>query len=125
MLILDTHAFIWWMTDDANLPTRCRTMIANPAQDVGVPSVSLYEWSYKYLIGKIPIDLPPDLPDLLRRSRFQILDMTSAVAVRAGRMPNTHRDPWDRIIAAHGIEAASAILTIDPAIAALGAKTVW
>jgi PIN domain nuclease of toxin-antitoxin system len=125
MLILDTHAFIWWMTDDVHLPARGRAMIGDPAEDVAVPSASFYEWSYKHMIGKIPIDVPPDLPELLRKSRFRILDMTAAVAVRAGRLPNTHRDPWDRIIAAHGIETASPILTADPALAALGAKTVW
>jgi PIN domain nuclease of toxin-antitoxin system len=123
--ILDTHALIWWLTDDAHLPARVRKLIADPAQDLGIATASLYECAYKYKFGKVPIDVSVELPDLLRRGRFRLLDMTWAVAVRAGRLPNVHRDPWDRIIAAHGIEADCAILTVDEGIAALGAKTVW
>jgi PIN domain nuclease of toxin-antitoxin system len=125
MLILDTHALIWWMTDDAHLPARIRKRIADPVQDIAVATASLYECSYKHKLGKVPIDVSDELPDLMRRSRLRVLDMTWAVAVRAGRLPSVHRDPWDRIIAAHGIEADCPILTVDEGIAALGAKTVW
>lgn len=125
MFILDTHALVWWMTDDAHLPARVRKLVADPAQDLAIATASLYECSYKYNLGKVPIDVSVELPDLVRRNRFRVLDMTWAVAVRAGRLPNVHRDPWDRIIAAHGIEAGCPILTVDEGIAALGAKTLW
>jgi PIN domain nuclease of toxin-antitoxin system len=125
MLILDTHALIWWMTDDDHLPARVRHRIADATEDVALTTASLYECSYKYKLGRIPIDVSIELPDLVRKNRLRVLDMTAGVALRAGRLPNAHRDPWDRIIAAHGLEADSAILTVDNAIAALGAKTLW
>ena len=125
MLILDTHALIWWMTDDAHLPARNRTRIADPSEDVAITTATLYECSYKYKLGKTSVDVSVELPELIRRNRFRVLDMTARVAVRAGRLSNAHRDPWDRIIAAHGIDSDSPVLTVDPSIAALGAKTLW
>lgn len=125
MLILDTHALIWWMTDDPHLPARVRKLIADPGQDVAIATASLYECSFKYMLGRIPIDVSIELPALVRRNRLRVLDMTWAVAVLAGQLPNLHRDPWDRIIAAHGLDAGCPILTVDKGIAALGAKTLW
>lgn len=125
MIILDTHALIWWLNDDKHLSTRVRAAIADPTEDVAIASASLYECSYKYMLGRLPIDMAAELPELLRKGRLRVLDMTAGVALRAGRLPSYHRDPWDRIIAAHGIEAGCRIATADPGIAALGAATLW
>ena len=125
MLILDTHALIWWLTDAGHLSLRARAAIAEQSEDVAITSASLYECVYKHLLGRLPVDMAAELPPLLRRSRFRVLDMTANVAMRAGRLTAKHRDPWDRIIAAHGIEAGCPIVTADPAIATLGAKTLW
>ena len=113
------------MTDDHHLPPRVRSRIADPDQNCAIATASLYECAYKYMLGKISIDVSLELPGLVRKSRFQLLDMTSEVALRAGRLASVHRDPWDRIIAAHGLEAGCPIMTVDPAIARLGAATVW
>lgn len=125
MLILDTHTLIWWLADDAHLSRVARAAIADPNEDVMVASASLYECSYKYMLGRLPIDMSAELPDLLRRDRMRVLDLTASVAIRAGGLRGKHRDPWDRTIAAHGIEVGCPIVTADPAIAALGAKTLW
>jgi PIN domain nuclease of toxin-antitoxin system len=90
-----------------------------------ISAVSHYEIAFKAAIGKLDDDLVVALPLLLRQERFQGLDVTPEVALAAGRLPPIHRDPWDRIIAMQSMTNGWPVITSDPAISELGAKTVW
>lgn len=123
--IVDTHALIWWLRDRPALSARARAAIAHPQNEILVSAVSHYEIAFKAAIGKLDDDLVVALPLLLRQARFQGLDVTPEVALAAGRLPPVHRDPWDRIIAMQSMTNGWPVITSDPAIAALGAKTMW
>lgn len=123
--IVDTHALIWWLRDRPALSARARAAIANPQNEILVSAVSHYEIAFKAAIGKLDNDIVVALPLLLRHDRFQGLELTPDVALAAGRLPPVHRDPWDRIIAMQSMANDWPVITSDPAIAALGAKTLW
>jgi PIN domain nuclease of toxin-antitoxin system len=123
--IVDTHALIWWLNDRPVLSARARSTLANPRNEIVISAVSHYEIAFKAAIGKLDDDLVVALPLLLRQERFQGLDVTPEVALAAGRLPPIHRDPWDRIIAMQSMTNGWPVITSDPAISELGAKTVW
>lgn len=123
--LVDTHALIWWLRDRPALSARARSALADPRNDIAVSAVSHYEIAFKAAIGKLDDEIVVMLPLILRQARFQGLDVTPEVALAAGRLPPTHRDPWDRIIAMQSITNGWPVITSDPAISALGAKTVW
>ncbi len=70
-LLLDTHAVIWFITDDKKLPEKIKTQIENTKNDVLVSMVSLWEMSVKYSIGKLELDIT--LRRLLGLLRNQVL----------------------------------------------------
>ena len=56
-LLLDTHALVWWLDDDARLGEGARALIENPANDVLVSVVSLWELVVKARVGKFRADV--------------------------------------------------------------------
>ncbi len=126
-LLLDTHALVWWWTNDPRLPARARAVIADPVNKVFVSAVSAWEIATKHRVGKWPEveQLIAEYGSMLRRSRFQALAITMEHAHRAGTLPGPHRDPFDRMLIAQGELEALLIVTADPVFAAYGAEVVW
>jgi PIN domain nuclease of toxin-antitoxin system len=126
-LLLDTHALVWWWTDDPRLPSHARALIADPGSIVHVSAVSAWEITTKHRVGKWPEvhRLIAEYASLLRRSRFQALSISMEHAHTAGNLPGPHRDPFDRmLIAQSGLEFLP-IVTADPIFAAYGAQVIW
>jgi PIN domain nuclease of toxin-antitoxin system len=98
-LLLDTHILLWWLSDDRKLATGARETIANPNNDVLVSSVSAWEISIKTALGRLDIELD-DLEDAIAKTGFRPLPITLRHAITAGRLPNVHRDPFDRMLVA-------------------------
>ncbi len=126
-LLLDTHALVWWWTDDPRLPAAARTVIADPAAIIHVSAASAWEITTKHRLGKWPKveQMIAEFNALLRRSRFHALPISLEHAHRAGSLPGPHRDPFDRmLIAQSGLEALP-VVTNDPVFAAYGAEVIW
>ena len=81
----------------------------------------------QHRIGKYPAGgaIIAEWSDRIARDGFRQLDMSCAHALRAGSLPGKHRDPFDRMIAAQGMMESIRVATPDPAIATLGADTIW
>jgi PIN domain nuclease of toxin-antitoxin system len=126
-LLLDTHALVWWWTDDARLPASARAAIADPGNMVHVSAVSAWEIATKHRVGKWPeVDrLIAEYAMLLRRSRFSALSISTEHAHRAGGLPGPHRDPFDRMLIAQAGLEAMPIVTADAVFGAYGAATIW
>jgi PIN domain nuclease of toxin-antitoxin system len=126
-LLLDTHALVWWWTDDARLPAAARAAIAAPGNVVYVSTVSAWEIATKHRIGKWPEveRMVAEFESLLRRSRFQPLPVGMDHALRSGGLPGPHRDPFDRmLIAQAGLEGLP-VVTGDSVFADYGADVIW
>ncbi len=126
-LLLDTHALVWWWTDDRRLPDKARAAIAAPANTILVSAASMWEIATKHRLGKWPEvgQLIAQFDASLRRSRFVPLMITTDHARLAGMLDNLHRDPFDRMLAAQAMSDHAAVITGDPIFTTLGPDVVW
>ena len=101
-LLLDTHAFLWWLDGDRRLSVKARRAIANDSNAILVSAVSAWEITTKARLGKLPgaADVAADVAACVAGQGFLSLDITLLHAQRAGRLPGTHRDPFDRMLIA-------------------------
>ena len=105
-LLLDTHALLWWLADDPKLTAPARDAIADGARRVLVSAASLWEIATKHRLGKLgeADALLSDPVAVLRTEGFEPLAVTWPHALLAGRLDTTHRDPFDRMLAAQAME---------------------
>jgi len=114
-LLLDTHALLWWLADDAGLSRAARASIGDPNHIVYVSAVTAWEISIKRALGKL--DAPSDLAAAVSASGFQELPITIAHAMAAGQLPNMHSDPFDRMLVAQAMLENLTLVTRDERIA--------
>ena len=125
--LLDTHALLWWLTDDDRLSAQALAIIKSPRNTVWVSPASGWELATKLRLGKLPgaERVLPKLPALVEESRLRVLPITLAHALKAGLLDHRHRDPFDRMLVAQATLEHMALVTSDQACKALGAETVW
>ena len=126
-LLLDTHALVWWWTDDGRLPRAARAAIADPENTVVVSAVSAWEIATKYRVGKWPEvgAILESFETHVLRSRFISLAITAAHARLAGMLDGPHRDPFDRMLIAQSQVEDVPIVTGDSVFASHGASVIW
>lgn len=126
-LLLDTHALLWWFTSDRRLSERARDLIADEANELLVSSASAWEIATKVRLGKL--DEVPGVverfAELVAADGFVHLPVNYRHALRAGGYATTHRDPFDRMLAAQSELEGIPILTLDAAFAAFPVKSIW
>ena len=118
-LLLDTHILLWWLTDDAVLPARADALITDPANEVFVSPLSLWEIAIKSRLGKIAADVE-EIRDAALKSGFAPLPFTLDHAAEVARLPDHHRDPFDRALIAQARFEPLHFVTHDEVIAAYG-----
>lgn len=123
-LLLDTHALLWWLTDDPHLSYAAEAAITNPENDVFVSACIGYEIVYKQRLGRLP-PLPESLADRLRRERIGVLPISLDHAAAAAALPGPHRDPWDRIMMAQAVGQDCQVVTVDRVFRDYGIPVLW
>jgi PIN domain nuclease of toxin-antitoxin system len=121
-LLLDTHALLWWLSDDPSLSDVARAAIATPETDVAVSAASAWEISIKSSLGKLTA--PDDLAAQLSRHQFRPLAITVEHALFAGALPRHHDDPFDRMLVAQARIEPMTLVTRDARIGLYGVATV-
>jgi PIN domain nuclease of toxin-antitoxin system len=125
-LLLDTHAVIWWWTDDGRLSDPVAAVIADEANRVLVSAASAWEISTKERSGKLRLGgLGDRFDDLVREHGFTHLPVTHRHATWAGAHGSPHRDPFDRMLAAQAAIEGAVLATIDPAFSTFGTSVLW
>jgi PIN domain nuclease of toxin-antitoxin system len=114
-LLLDTHALLWALIAPERLGDRIRATLTEPSTTVLVSVVCAWEIEIKRALGKLRA--PSDLPGALAHSGFTALDLDLASAIRGGRLPLLHRDPFDRALVAQAQEHGLTLVTDDGRIA--------
>lgn len=125
--VLDTHALIWWWTDDDRLSPKARDAIIDPETDIFISPICGIEIGIKVRRGALD-NLREPLAAFERAfadDDFLHLPVTFQHARDAGLLPGEHRDPFDRIIAAQALAEGLTVITRDREIAAFGCKTLW
>jgi PIN domain nuclease of toxin-antitoxin system len=126
-LLLDTHAVLWWFADDPALPTSIEKLIDDPSNTIFVSAASAWEICTKVRIGKLPSGhaLCEDFSGYLQRHHFESLAITVEHGRLAGRLAGTHKDPFDRILAAQALIEDVPIVTKDAAFSTFGVEVIW
>lgn len=123
-LLLDTHALLWWLSDDPRLSYRAEASISNPENQVFVSACTGYEVAYKQKLGKLP-SFPESLQRLLLRGGFQFLPISIQHALAAGELRGPHRDPWDRMMMAQALAERCHMITADGVFSDYGVPVIW
>jgi PIN domain nuclease of toxin-antitoxin system len=126
-LLLDTHALLWWFSDDPALPASCRKLITDSESSVFVSAVSAWEVSTKFRLGRLPSasDLVQDFAGYIARDRFQSLPLSSDHGIRAGLLPGPLKDPFDRMLIAQAEAENLFIVSNEQVFDRYGVRRVW
>ena len=125
-VLLDTHAFLWFVAADARLSAPARRAIID-ASDALLSIASCWEMAIKISLGKLTLATPIErfLPEQLAANRFQLLHVVIAHATRVATLPWHHRDPFDRLLAAQALDEELTVVSSDRVFREYGVKTVW
>lgn len=126
-LLLDTHAFLWWLDGDRRLSRRARAAIGDSGNTVLVSAASAWEITTKARLGRLPgaLDVAADVAGCIAGQAFTPLDITVVHAQRAGRLPGDHRDPFDRMLAAQAQLEDLPIVSNDAIFDSYGVNRYW
>ena len=122
-LLLDTHAFFWWMTDDERLPPEVRARCLDERNPVSVSAASVWELEIKGAGGKLHLDV--DMANDVAAVGFQPLTITFPHAVAAARLPLHHADPFDRMLVAQAQAANLVIVSNETVFDQYGVTRLW
>ncbi len=126
-VLLDTHVFLWWNEDNAELSKKVLKILIDPANTLVLSVASAWEIAIKTQSGKLR--LPEDAANYVRsRSAhygMEILPIHLTHALALQSLPSLHRDPFDRILIAQSQIENLPILTADPAIRGYPVDTIW
>jgi PIN domain nuclease of toxin-antitoxin system len=114
-LLLDTHAFLWYITDDPRLSPVAAEVIQDEANEVFLSVVSVWEALAKHQLGKLPLPTPADEYLRSRREQHNIasLPFDEPSLSHLLRLPLHHRDPFDRMLICQALQHELQVLTVD------------
>lgn len=126
-ILLDTHAFLWLVTDHPNLSHTAKELFLNPDNDLYVSAVSGFEIAVKFSLGKLRLtESPRDfMENRIRNNALSRLPVSLQHTYRLSHLPIHHKDPFDRLLVAQAQEEDLPILTADPAISAYDVEVFW
>jgi len=126
-VLLDTHTFLWWITDDQRLSRRAREVIGDGDNEVYLSAASAWEIAIKVQIGRMKLLEEPHHFILreLRKNAMTSLPIDIVHALHVSGLPIHHRDPFDRMLVAQAEIEGLAILTADPDIKKYSIEVIW
>jgi PIN domain nuclease of toxin-antitoxin system len=126
-VLLDTHTAAWAIGDEKLLGKQARALLQTPETIIYCSAVNIFEMSLKFHAGKWS-EIKPivDDPDTAMQTLGAIqLPIYSSHARLAGAFPSSHKDPFDRLIAAQAILEQLTLLSADPMMDGFGVQRIW
>ena|SRR5437660_3726180 len=126
-ILLDTHAFLWAITEDAQLSVRAREIFTARTSELFLSVASIWEILIKVQLKKLPLTKPvvPFLREQLANNNIHVLPIVLDHVARLEDLPVHHRDPFDRILVAQSLEEGWPLLSADPLLARYPAELIW
>ncbi len=126
-VLLDTHALLWAAFRKDLLSARAQKLIEAPANEILVSAASAWEIATKYRLGKLPLAqvLVEDFVPRVTAAGYVLLSISVEHALRAGRLPADHKDPFDRMLAAQAIHEDLPLLSSDEQLDVFGVRREW
>ena len=126
-VLLDTHALLWWLSDDQSLTRRARKIIADTNNTLIVSAASAWEIATKFRLGKLEsaAELATDFSGHIEREGFQLLSITCDHGIRAGLLRGPLKDPFDRMFIAQSQAENLPIISNEVAFDTYGVRRLW
>ncbi len=126
-LLLDTHTFLWWVSDAPELSPRARAAIGRAGNECFLSVASCWEMAIKVSVGKLELDGTVErfVPQHLSVNGFRELPVDIHHAAGVSRLPFHHRDPFDRLLVSQARAEDLAIVSADPVFRKYGVKRIW
>ena len=126
-ILLDTHAFLWWLTANPKLSAKAKAAIEDSSATRYISSATGFEITNKVRIGKLDFGRPivENFDSILADGGFAKLSLSMAHTFLAGQMGGAHKDPFDRMLAAQCKLENLSLITVDPAFQEFGIDIVW
>lgn len=126
-LLLDTHALLWWLSDDPVLGKHARTAIADMRNTVLVSAASAWEVTTNVRLGKLSgaAGLAADFAGHMEREGFEPLPISIDHAARAGLLAGVHKDPFDRVLIAQAQAENLPLVSNEIVFEAYGVRRIW
>lgn len=126
-VLLDTHVFLWWITDDERLSPRARQVMVEGRNTLVLSAASGWEMAIKAQLGRLSVagDFASFLSEQLALNGIDTLPVTMAHALHVYELPAHHRDPFDRLLVAQALLEGIPIVTADPEIARYPVEVIW
>ena len=126
-ILLDTHTFLWWITDDRQLSASARDFIRDKKNDLLLSSASAWEIAIKTSLGKLPLPESPEvfIPRHMRINQFRPLPISVDHALAVSALPHHHRDPFDRLLVAQAQMENIPLRSADPILRSYAVQILW
>lgn len=126
-VLLDTNAFLWWVTDDEKLSTTARSIISNTENSVYFSIVSAWEITIKYQLSKLPLPEPAItyIPNRIEHYKFIKLSIELQDVLEVSNLENHHKDPFDRLLIAQSRIHDLPIVTADSKLSLYDVEIIW
>lgn len=126
-LLLDTHAYLWFVFDDPRLSESAAAAISDPETEPILSVASLWEIAIKRQLGKLDLgmELTTFLREYVEARRVTVLTLELTHLVEYDRLPLLHRDPFDRLLVAQARVLGTPIVSADPNFQGYELKIVW
>jgi len=126
-LLLDTHAFLWWLAGDESLSRSARAALGEDENAIFVSAASTWEISTKHRLGKLPgvNVIASDLAGAIESQGFVGLPITIRHGQAAGALPGPHRDPFDRMLIAQAMLDDLVLVSNERVFDAYGVRRLW
>lgn len=125
-LLVDTHAFLWFVAGDAQLSRPARRALEHPDAELHVSAATVWEMAIKSSLGRLTLPLPAAeyiAGKVQHGVRMLPIEWSHAAAVE--KLPFHHRDPFDRLLVAQARAEGLTIVTGDRAFRRYGVTVLW
>jgi PIN domain nuclease of toxin-antitoxin system len=114
-VLLDTHAFLWYLTADPNLSSTAHTLMTDPQNELFLSMASHWEMGIKVSIGKLAIPGPfaDVIPQQQRNTGIHLLPIQPEHVEQVVTLPFHHKDPFDRMLVAQAVVESLPLLSAD------------
>ncbi|MGD0548265.1 MAG: type II toxin-antitoxin system VapC family toxin [Terracidiphilus sp.] len=124
--LLDTHTFVWILNTPEILTSRVQSIVEDRSSFLLISIATPWEMAIKVGSGKLDAaNILDDFEAAISRGRFTFLETAVRQAIRGGRLPAHHRDPFDRLLAAQALDLNLPLISRDGIFDLYGVRRIW
>jgi len=126
-VLLDTHAFLWLITDEDRLSENARKIFLNSENNLCFSAASFWEISIKKSLGKISLKngWRQTIQEEMEINTIQWLPIEMTHCAEVAELPFHHRDPFDRMLIAQAIAEEMKLLSRDSRLSVYAIELIW